>query len=110
MRLQSFRSEDAPVWVNPDLVTGSESLVLHVGSQTFAFQAANTKGTNHRYWNNSGLSWSAGEAVALKLTEAVAAEVILPAPRLPSVDDPNAIWMATLTVRSASRRVRRAGV
>ena len=86
------------LWVNPDLVTGSESLVLHVGSQTFAFQAADTEGANYRYWNNSGLSWSAGEAVALKLTEAVAAEVILPAPRLPSVDDPNAIWMATLTV------------
>ena len=86
------------LWVNPDLATGSESLVLHVGSQTFAFQAADTEGANYRYWNNSGLSWSAGEAVALKLTEAVAAEVILPAPRLPSVDDPNAIWMATLTV------------
>ena len=86
------------LWVNPDLATGSESLVLHVGSQTFAFQAADTEGANYRYWNNSGLSWSAGEAVALKLTEAVAAEVILPAPRLPSVDDPNAVWMATLTV------------
>ena len=179
------------LWVNPDLATGSESLVLHVGSRTFAFQAANTKGANHRYWNNSGLSWSAGEAVALKLTEAVNAPAtgkpeisgtievgetltadtsriadadgltsvsysyrwvrvdgsnetdiagatgssytlvaadegkgirvrvsftddagnpetlasdvyravtILPAPRLPSVDDPNAIWMATLTV------------
>ena len=84
--------------VNPDLVTGSESLVLHVGSQTFAFQAADTEGANYRHWNNSGLSWSAGEAVVLKLTVAVAAEVILPAPRLPSVDDPNAIWMATLTV------------
>ena len=51
----------------PDLVTGSESLELHhpVGSQTFAFEAANTKAANYRYWNNSGLSWSAGEAVAL---------------------------------------------
>ena len=86
------------LWVNPDLVTDSESLELHVGSQTFAFEAANTKGSNYRYWNNSGLSWSAGDAVALKLTEAVAAVTILPAPRLPSVDDPNAIWMATLTV------------
>ena len=50
------------LWVNPDLATGSESLVLHVGSQTFAFQAADTEGANYRYWNNSGLSWSAGEA------------------------------------------------
>ena len=86
------------VGVNPDLVTGSESLVLHVGSQTFAFKAADTKGANFRHWDNSGLSWSTGEAVVLKLTEAVAAEVILPAPRLPADDDPNAIWMATLTV------------
>ena len=85
-------------WMNPDIATGSESLVLHIGSETFPFQSANTKQNNNRRWNNTGLSWSAGEAVALKLTEAVAAEVILPAPRLPSVDDPNAIWMATLTV------------
>ena len=87
-------------WMNPDIATGSESLVLHIGSETFPFQSANTKQNNNRRWNNTGLSWSAGDAVALKLTEAVpvAAEVILPAPRLPSVDDPNAIWMATLTV------------
>ena len=87
-------------WMNPDIATGSESLVLHIGSETFPFQSANTKQSNNRRWNNTGLSWSAGDAVALKLTEAVpvAAEVILPAPRLPSVDDPNAIWMATLTV------------
>ena len=31
-------------------------------------------------------------------SDAYHAVVILPAPRLPSVDDPNAIWMATLTV------------
>ena len=87
-------------WMNPDIATGSESLVLHIGSETFPFQSANTKQNNNRRWNNTGLSWSAGDAVALKLTEAVAvaAEVILPAPRLPAVDDPNAIWMATLTV------------
>ena len=85
-------------WMTPDIATGSESLVLHIGSETFPFQSAHTKQSNNRRWNNTGLSWSAGEAVALKLTEAVAAEVILPAPRLPSVDDPNAIWMATLTV------------
>ena len=31
-------------------------------------------------------------------SDAYHAVVILPAPRLPSVDDPNAVWMATLTV------------
>ena len=39
----------------------------------------------------------AGNAETLA-SDVYRAVVILPAPRLPSVDDPNAIWMATLTV------------
>ena len=57
-------------WISPSLATGTQSLVLHVGSRTFPFQAAGTKQANNRRWNNSGLSWSADDEVALNLTEA----------------------------------------
>ena len=39
-------------WMTPDIATGSESLVLHIGSETFPFQSAHTKQSNNRRWNN----------------------------------------------------------
>ena len=57
------------LFLNPDIAVGSESLVLHAGSATFAFQDADTTGANSRYWSNSGLSWDIDDAVELKLTE-----------------------------------------
>ena len=56
------------LWMNPNIAAGSESLALHVGSDTFAFQAADEKDANNRFWNSSGLSWSNDDAVELKLT------------------------------------------
>ena len=56
------------LFLNPDIAVGSESLVLHAGSATFAFQDADTTGANSRYWSNSGLSWAVGDAVEVKLT------------------------------------------
>ena len=50
------------------IAAGSESLVLHVGSEMFAFQEADVKDESSRLWNNSGLTWSDGDAVELKLT------------------------------------------
>ena len=61
------------LWINPDITSASLKLVLHVGTDTFNFQDADTKGANNRYWNNAGLSWSSGGAVELKLSEAPAA-------------------------------------
>ena len=61
------------LWINPDITSASLELVLHVGTDTFNFQDADTKGANNRYWNNAGLSWSSGGAVELKLSEAPAA-------------------------------------
>ena len=57
------------LWINPNIVAGSETLVLHVGSDTFAFQDADEEAGNNRFWNNSGLTWANRDAVELKLTE-----------------------------------------
>ena len=58
--------------LSPDITSyhDSESLVLHVGSETFAFEDANVKEDNSRRWNNSGLSWTTDDTIRLKLTEA----------------------------------------
>ena len=58
------------LFLNPNLTTASQSLVLLVGAERFAFAHADTMGVNTRYWNNSGLSWSSGATVELKLVEA----------------------------------------
>ena len=58
------------LWVSPDLTTATQSLVLHVDSESFAFEDADTKQANNRRWDSSGLSWSAGDTIELKLTEA----------------------------------------
>ena len=57
------------LYLNRNITTDSESLVLHVGSETFAFEDANVKGSDHRKWNGSGLSWTTGDAIGLKLTD-----------------------------------------
>ena len=58
------------LWLQPVIATASQSLVLHVGSDTFAFKDADGQTPTSRVWNNSGLSWTTGDAIGLKLTEA----------------------------------------
>ena len=58
------------LYLNRNITTDSQSLVLHVGSETFAFKDANVKGSDHRKWNGSGLSWTTGDTIGLKLTDA----------------------------------------
>ena len=58
------------LFLNPDLTTASQSLVLLVGAERFAYAHADTKAANSRYWNGSGLNWSSGTTVDLKLVEA----------------------------------------
>ena len=55
--------------LDTDLTTASQSLTLNVDGTAFAFEDADTKGTNSRSWNGSGLSWSVGDSVSLTLTE-----------------------------------------
>ena len=57
------------LFLNPDLTTATQSLVLLVGAERFAFADAVTQGVNYRYWNNTGLSWTSGDVVELKLAE-----------------------------------------
>ena len=58
------------LFINPDFARGSRALVLHVGSETFAFADATSKNAGNRRWNSSGLTWADGGSVVLKLTEA----------------------------------------
>ena len=69
-RCTSSPTDSCSCGCNPVIATDSQSLVLHVGSETFAFKDANVKGSDHRVWNGSGLSWTTGDAIGLKLTDA----------------------------------------
>ena len=58
------------LFLNPNLTTATGSLVLLAGPERFAFAHADTEGVNYRYWDSSGLSWTALSTVELKLVEA----------------------------------------
>ena len=49
------------------LTTATLALTLNVGSTAFNFVDADTMGTESLIWDNSGLSWSAGDTVMLTL-------------------------------------------
>ena len=59
------------IFFDPDLTTATQTLALDVAGTTFAFADATTKPASARYWSNSGLSWSVGDPVVVKLTETV---------------------------------------
>ena len=58
-----------------NLTPFAQNLVLHVGSETFDFEAADTEHPQIRYWLNSGLTWTVGSDVELKLTSPPANDV-----------------------------------
>ena len=70
VRLQS--NGQLQLWTGAHGGASSDSLVLHVGSDTFAFEDADQKDDRSRFWNNSGFSWFNDDAVELKLTESPA--------------------------------------
>ena len=53
----------------PDLATAAQALTLDVAGTKFAFEDADVKEERRRVWASTGLSWSVGDAVAVKLTE-----------------------------------------
>ena len=63
------RNAQLQLHFDTDLTTAAQTLTLDVAGTTFAFEAAHVKGAAQRSWSRSGLSWSADDAVALKLTE-----------------------------------------
>ena len=69
-RVQVRANGQLQLFVGPNLARGSRALVLHVGSETFKFADADNKSGSNRKWNSSGLTWTSGGTVALKLTEA----------------------------------------
>ena len=96
------------LFLNPDITAGSESLVLHAGSATFAFGDADATGANSRYWDSSGLGWSNGDAVELKLTESgVSTDATLTGLALKNASDDSAVelnetFSSTLTTYTAT--------
>ena len=57
------------LYFTTDLAAAAQTLTLDVAGTTFAFEDATTKAARHRFWSRSGLSWSGGDTVGLKLTE-----------------------------------------
>ena len=53
----------------PDLATAAQALTLDVAGTKFAFEDAGVKEERRRVWASTGLSWSVGDTVAVKLTE-----------------------------------------
>ena len=57
-------------------------------------------GDDSLYRNSETASWRSIDSSLLIAIRGTALEVTLPAPRLPAEDDPQAVWLATLTVAS----------
>ena len=51
------------------LTTAAQTLTLNVAGTPFAFEDTDGIESRRRRWNNSGLSWSAGDMVALQLID-----------------------------------------
>ena len=60
-----------------DLTTATQALTLNVAGTAFAFEDADIKMARSRQWNNTGLSWTAGNTVSLTLTGATTSGVTL---------------------------------
>ena len=57
------------LWFSRNLTAATGSLVLVVGSERFPFAGATVKNVDNRRWDSSGLSWSTGDTVELRLVE-----------------------------------------
>ena len=74
------------LWLSDNLTAETGSLVLVVGSERFPFAGADEKNADNRRWAGSGLSWSTGDTVGLRLVEGF--QPLAPAaPRVNGVDD-----------------------
>ena len=74
------------ITLDPDITTATNSLTLVVGTSSFAFASANTATTDTRTWTSTGLSWTIGTDVSVKLIEAANT----PAAGAPEITAPNA--------------------
>ena len=74
------------LWLSDNLTAETGSLVLVVGSERFPLQRADAINADNRRWNGSGLSWSTGDTVELRLVEGF--QPLAPAaPGVNGVDD-----------------------
>ena len=67
VRVQS--GGELQLYLDPGIITDSQFLVLHVGPDTFAFEDADVQEPTHRKWSSSGLAWTTGDTIALRLTQ-----------------------------------------
>ncbi len=92
------------LWFNKTVPADLKAaLTLHVGSSQFALADALVTTVNVSndglFWNNSGLSWSAGDTVSLSLTEPSTTSPTAPTPpTLPPGTTEN--WSDTLAVKA----------
>ena len=70
---------DGALWMflSADMTTATQSLVLVVGSKRFPFAHGDTTLADRRLWSGSGLSWSSGDSVDVRLVEATASDATL---------------------------------
>ena len=62
-----LRNNNLTINFDTDLATAAQSLILEIDGTNFAFEDASQKGDDVRVWNSSGLTWSVGDDVAVKL-------------------------------------------
>ena len=74
------------LWFSRNLTTETGSLVLVVGSERFPLAGADVINADNRRWDSSGLSWSIGDTVELRLVEGFP-PLAPAAPRVNGVDD-----------------------
>ena len=60
---------DLAIIFDTDLTTAAQTLTVEVDGTAFAFEDADDTSADIRIWEGSGLSWAAGDQIALKLTE-----------------------------------------
>ena len=70
------------IYFDPDLTTAQQGLTLNVDGAAFAFADADVNDPTYKRWDDSGLSWTAGNTVSLTLTEA---DTTAPSPALAAV-------------------------
>ena len=54
-------------WLDTALAADTQALALEVGGELFYLEDADDKGNRYRRWDDSGLTWSSGAEVELKL-------------------------------------------
>ncbi len=72
-----------------DLETATQNLTLNVDGTAFAFKTAASLGSSGKSWGTSGLNWTAGDTVALTLTDSTGRPATPAAPSIGATEGSN---------------------